>query len=101
MSFSEAAEVSCSGSADHKTDPFEMGGLFSCSVCTIHVWSGWCPRDLKGKENACTVETNPQNTEQNMKLKSCLQLQRHSIIIQVPNSFLKTEEALNEMYSLN
>lgn len=50
VSFSEAAEVSSSGSADHKRDVFEVGGLFSCPVCTIHVWSGWCPRDLKGKK---------------------------------------------------
>lgn len=69
-----------------------------CVYNTCVVWL--VPKGFERKKNACTVETNLQNTEQNMKLKLFLQLQGHSIIFQVPNSILKTEEALNEMFSL-
>lgn len=36
MSLSEAAEVSSSGSADHKGDLFEVGG-YSVALCVQHM----------------------------------------------------------------
>lgn len=71
-------------------------------LCVFNTCVGWLvPQRFERTKNVCTVKTNLQNTEQNKKLKSCLQLQGHSIIFQVPNSILKTEKALNEMCSLN
>lgn len=57
VSFSEAAEVSSSGSEDHKR-PLWVGG-YSVALCVQYMCGLLgAPEIWKEKKNACTVETN-------------------------------------------